>query len=91
MNSIRFKGEPLKGYSNYLKWLPNAKIFLETGGYIGFINEIEEYPKRNLYFNRKEVPKKDSKDSTEIEVTFEPISLEYLLKFVEATKEFERN
>ena len=51
--SIPFKGEKLIGRSNYIEWLTNATLFLETNGFMPYIDGTEQEPNKSLYYKDK--------------------------------------
>jgi len=94
MSTFGFKGEKLIGKSNYISWLPEAKLFLEINGYMPYIDESEEKPKIGLYYKKEEViPKETSSEvsTTKKQYEWTPYSPELAVKYNEKLAEFERH
>jgi hypothetical protein len=70
-----FKGEPLVGRTNYIKWENNAKLFLEVNGFMPFIDGSEPKPDKSLYYNENGTPR----------------SPELAVKYFERSTDYERN
>ena len=50
-STISFKGDKLVGKSNYIKWLIEAKLFLEINGFMPYVDNSESRPNKSLYFD----------------------------------------
>ena len=73
-----FKGELLVGKSNYIEWLARANLFFEINGFMPYIDETEEEPNKELYYNIG-----DKKDT--------PRTAELAVKYAEKSSKFRRN
>ena len=66
-----FKGEPLVGKSNFIKWHINARLYWEINRFMLYINSIDLKPRKDLYYNGN-MPK-----SNEFAIKFYEKELEY--------------
>ena len=73
-----FKGELLVSKSNYIEWLARANLFFEINSFILYIDETEEEPNKELYYNIG-----DKKDTPRI--------AELAVKYTKKLSKFRRN
>ena len=80
-----FKGDILVGKSNYIEWLSNAKLFFEINGFMPYIDDTENEPDQELYYNITKDPNNSK------ETIIKPKTAELGIKYADKLSEYNRN